>query len=63
MFLLLAVILIMAGICLFVSANRMTRNSNMIIVVKIVSIALVVIGIVMSCLLLSGKVVLPLSTS
>lgn len=63
MYLLSAIILIIAGICLFVSSNRMTGNSNMIIVVRIVSIALVVIGIVMSCLLLSGKVVLPLSTS
>lgn len=63
MYLLLAIFLIIAGICLFVFANKMTENSKVIIVVKIVSIALVVIGTVMSYLLLSGKVVLPLSKS
>ncbi len=61
MYLFLAMILIMAGICLFVSANWLTKNGAAVISMKIVGIVLVTAGLSMSYLLFSGKVVLPLS--
>ena len=54
-------LLIMAGICLFVSANWLTKNGAAVISMKIVGIVLVTAGLSMSYLLFSGKVVLPLS--
>lgn len=61
MYLLFAIFAIIAGICLFIFAKRMTKNRLAVTGVKIVGIALILIGISMSYLLFSGKVVLPLS--
>ena len=61
MYPLLAILAAVVGICLFAFANRMTKNCTVNIGVKILGIALVVVGISMSYLLISGKVVLPLS--
>ncbi|MCI8570897.1 MAG: hypothetical protein HFI43_05770 [Lachnospiraceae bacterium] len=61
MYFLFAIFTIIAGICLFVFANRITKNRPAVTGVKIVGIALIVIGISISYLLFSGKVVLPLS--
>ena len=61
MYILLAIFAIIVGICLFAFANRITTNSTMGIGIKIVGIILIVFGIIMAYLLLSGKVVLPLS--
>lgn len=61
MYLLMAISFIIVGICLFAFANKMTGNSKMVIGAKIISIALIGFAIAMSCLLLTGKVVLPLS--
>ena len=61
MYILLAIFAIIVGICLFAFANRITTNSTMGISIKIVGIILIVFGIIMAYLLLSGKVVLPLS--
>ena len=60
MYFLVAIFAVIVGICLFAFSNRTTKNSTTVIGVKIVGIALVVVGISMSYLLLSGKVVLPL---
>lgn len=60
MYLLFAIFAVIAGICLFIFANRMTKNRPAATGVKIVGIALILIGISMSYLLFSGKVVLPL---
>lgn len=61
MYSLLAVFAIIVGICFFVFAKRMIKNSKAVIGINIVGTALIVIGIAMLYLLLSGKVVLPLS--
>ena len=63
MYLLLAIFSAIIGMCLFIFANRLTKNSIAVTGIKIVGIILIVIGIIMSYLLLSGKVVLPLSKS
>ena len=61
MYFLFAIFAIIAGICLFIFANRITKNRPAVTGVKIVGIALILIGISMSYLLFFGKVVLPLS--
>ncbi|MCH5344478.1 MAG: hypothetical protein J1E64_10580 [Acetatifactor sp.] len=61
MYILLAIFAIIVGICLFAFANQITTNSTVGIGVKIIGIVLIVFGIIMAYLLLSGKVVLPLS--
>lgn len=61
MYILLAVFAVIIGICLFVFAKRITKNSTVGVGVKIIGIVLIVLGIIMAYLLLSGKVVLPLS--
>ena len=63
MYILLAIFAVIVGICLFAFANRITKNSTVGIGVKIIGIVLIVFGIIMAYLLLSGKVVLPLSKS
>ncbi len=63
MYLLLAILIIVVGICLFASANRLTKNGTAVIGVKIAGIVLVAAGLSMSYLLFSGQVVLPLSRS
>ena len=61
MYLFLAVFMIIAGICFFSFANLITKNSTTVIAIKIIGISLIIIGISMSYLLFSGKIVLPLS--
>lgn len=61
MYILLAIFAVIVGICLFTFANRITKNSTVNVGVKIIAIVLIVFGIIMAYLLLSGKVVLPLS--
>ncbi len=63
MYLLLAILIIVVGICLCASANRLTKNGTAVIGVKIAGIVLVAAGLSMSYLLFSGQVVLPLSRS
>ncbi len=61
MYLLLAIFVIIAGITLFIFAQRKAKNRPVAISIKIVSIALIAMGISMLYLLLSENVVLPLS--
>lgn len=64
MYFFMAMFITVVGICFFLAANRMAKNRAAvrdIKIIKIVGIALTVIGISMLYLLFSGKVVLPLS--
>lgn len=61
MYILLAVLAVIVGICLFAFSNRITKNSTVGIGIKIIGIILIAFGIIMAWLLLSGKIVLPLS--
>ena len=61
MYILLAIFAVIVGICLLAFANRITKNSTVGIGVKIIGSVLIVFGVIMAYLLLSGKVVLPLS--
>ena len=61
MYILLAIFAVIIGICLFVFSNQITKNRTMCVGVKMIGIVLIVLGIIMAYLLLSGKVVLPLS--
>ena len=61
MYILLAVLAVIVGICLFAFSNRIAKNSTVGIGIKIIGIILIVFGIIMAWLLLSGEIVLPLS--
>ena len=61
MYILLAVLAVIVGICLFAFSNRIAKNRTVGIGIKIIGIILIVFGIIMAWLLLSGEIVLPLS--
>ena len=61
MYPLLAILVAVVGVCLFAFANRMAKNSAATIGSRMVGIVLIVVGLSLLYLLLSGKVVLPLS--
>lgn len=61
MYILLSIFAVIVGICLFAFSYQITKNSMVSVGVKIIGIVLIVFGIIMAYLLLSGKVVLPLS--
>lgn len=61
MYPLLALFIVIVGICLFAFANRMTKRSAVVIGIKVVGIVLIIVGLSLLYLLLSGKVILPLS--
>ena len=58
MYILLAVLAVIVGICLFAFSNRIAKNSTVGIGIKIIGIILIVFGIIMAWLLLSGEIVL-----
>ena len=63
MYLLLGILNVIVGICLVVFANPMTKKSIVVTGIKIVGIALIAVGLSMTYLLFTGKVVLPLSNN
>ncbi len=60
MFIFLAMLFVVIGILLFIKSTKLTGSGGMILIIKISSVGMVILGTVLFFFIANGNIVLPL---